>query len=199
MLRLLPILALFLAFSSGIVFAATNDAPTARSHNPVHRTTTPHTMQLVQITTPVPYEEVTARLYALLGPLNSGKVLPGATSVADLEARVASVVGSSDFMHFVEYNHGSWFQLYNANPTPRFKVYVIGNPLVAETMVRFDLRAAYNVPFRLMILENGNATKIVHQLPSSVIDLSGPEDMRSAAASLDQKLEALVDKMAAVG
>ncbi|CAK5268079.1 unnamed protein product [Mycena citricolor] len=155
-------------------------------------------MQLVQVFTPVSYDEVTSRLYSLLGPVNSAYVLIGATSLAELEARVGAVLGTSGFMHFSEIDHGAWFQLFNANPTPRFKLYVIGNPFIAETMIKFDLRAGYNVPPRLLVVQNGNGTKIVYHLPSSVIDLHGPANLTAAAAVLDQRLAALVSNITAV-
>ncbi|CAK5268088.1 unnamed protein product [Mycena citricolor] len=200
MFKLLSIparLAVIFTFCSLTACAIGKGAPTSLSHNVVHRTITPHTMQLVQVTTPVPYDEVTSRLYALLGPLNSADVLLGATSVADLQARVGAVLGSSGFMHFIEFDHGAWHQLFYSTPTPRFKIYVIGNPFIAETMVQYDLRAGYNVPPRLMILEDGNGTKIVHHLLSSVIDMSGPASLMTAAMVLDAKFEAVVNNITA--
>ncbi|CAK5283596.1 unnamed protein product [Mycena citricolor] len=190
-------LAVVFAFCSVTVLAVADAAPTSPTQNPVLRTLTAHTMQLVEVTTPVSYDEVTARLYALLGPLNSADVLHGATSVADLQERVGAVLGSSGFMHFIEFDHGAWHQLFYSTPTPRFKIYVFGNPLIAETMVQFDLRAGYNVPPRLMIIENGNGTKIVHHLLSSVIDMSGPANLTVAAAALDSRFEAVVNSITA--
>ncbi|CAK5283727.1 unnamed protein product [Mycena citricolor] len=183
-----------LLWLAGAIVAATPGPAQAasRSHDPVHWSITPHTVKLVQVTTPVDYDTVSTRLYSMIGTVNGNATLSTASSLTVLEERVAASVGSSDLIHFAEYNHGGWFQLFNANTTPRFKLFVIGNPLIADTIVKYDIRASYGVPVRVLVMENGNGTKIFYQLPSSVANMIGSEPLQTAAEGLDQTFAALV-------
>lgn len=82
--------------------------------------------------------------------------------------------------------------------TPRTVVYTLGNPSIAQTMLRHDMRAAYNIPPRLLIRERVDTpgTELVYHLPSSVVVLDDNDELRAAAELLDEKLEQLVTKVA---
>ncbi|KAJ7368243.1 hypothetical protein DFH08DRAFT_830840 [Mycena albidolilacea] len=165
------------------------------------KTVTSHTLQIVTFSTTLPFVEVTSRLDKQIGK-GAALMLPGfaggATSKEELEANVDSKVGPSGFLYFNEFNHGAWLQLFASSP--RVVVYVLGNPLVAQTMLQYDLRGAYNIPPRLLVLEkaDGTGTEVIYHLPSSVIALSDNEKLRVAAQALDSKLEALVESITAV-
>ncbi|CAK5273518.1 unnamed protein product [Mycena citricolor] len=180
------------------VTGATTIPAAPRSHNPVQRSVTPHMMEIVQVTTPVSYDDVSARLYSMVGFLDGDTYLIESPTLAVLKERVASSVGSSGLIHFAEHDHGAWFQLFFQNPTSRFKLFVIGNPVVAETMVKYDFRASYFVPVRILLLENGNGTKIFYQQPSSVMNLIGSEDLKNATEALDRKVESFIDSITTI-
>ena len=80
---------------------------------------------------------------------------------------------------------------------PTATVYTIGNPVIAETMMRHDLRAALNIPPRLLILEkaDGRGTDIIYHLPSSVMALGDNTALKAAAQILDDKVERLLTKV----
>ncbi|KAJ7744502.1 hypothetical protein DFH07DRAFT_834543 [Mycena maculata] len=122
----------------------------------------------------------------------------GSTSKEELQTRVDSAVGPSGFLFFNEYNHGAWLQFFSS--TPRVVVYVIGNPLIAQTMFQHDLRGAFNIPPRLLVLEkaDGTGTEVRYHLPSSVMVLDDNAKLRAAAEALDIKLESLVERITAV-
>jgi len=166
------------------------------------KTVTSHNLQIVTFSTTLPFAEVTSHLDKQIGK-GSALMLPGfkggATSKEQLEAHVNSTVGPSGFRYFNEFNHGAWLQLFNSS-TPRVIVYVLGNPLIAQTMLQHDLRGAYNIPPRVLVLEkaDGTGTDVVYHLPSSVIALSDNEKLRAAAEALDSKLEALVESITAI-
>ncbi|KAJ7368245.1 hypothetical protein DFH08DRAFT_830854 [Mycena albidolilacea] len=165
------------------------------------KTVTSHTLQIVTFSTTLPFAEVTSRLDKQIGK-GAALMLPGfsggATSKEELKTNVDSKVGPSGFLYFNEFNHGAWLQLFASSP--RVVVYVLGNPLVAQTMLQYDLRGAYNIPPRLLVLEkaDGTGTEVIYHLPSSVIALSDNEKLRVAAQALDSKLEALVESITAV-
>lgn len=80
---------------------------------------------------------------------------------------------------------------------------VLGNPLVAETMLQYDLTAGLFVPVELLVRErsagDGGGVDLVYVLPSSLIAGVGEKngDLLKAAKALDEKLKALVDFVAA--
>jgi hypothetical protein len=67
-------------------------------------------------------------------------------------------------------------------------------------MLQYDLRGAYNIPPRLLILEkaDGTGTDVLYHLPSSVMALNDDKMLKAAAEALDSKLEALVESITAV-
>ncbi|KAJ7507738.1 hypothetical protein B0H11DRAFT_1793368 [Mycena galericulata] len=165
------------------------------------KTITSHLLQLVTFSTTLAVAQVISRLDEEIGkPATPGKsgLLRGSTSKEELQQRVNSVIGPSGFLYFDEFNHSAWLQLYSS--TPRVVVYVIGNPLIAQTMLQFDVRGAYNIPPRLLILEkaDGTGTDVIYHLPSSVMVLSDNEMLKAAAEALDSKLESLVEKITAI-
>ena len=96
----------------------------------------------------------------------------------------------------------NWRNAYynQATPVPRTTRYILGNPLVAETMLVHDPNVALNVPPTILVLENEDkgGTQVVYYLPSSIIAVSVTgvvkAELRAAAEVLDEKLEALVKR-----
>jgi len=77
----------------------------------------------------------------------------------------------------------------------QLKRIILGNPLIAITMLEHDLRAGLAVPVELLVRElgEGKGTDLVYHLPSSVV-VGGSEDSKliEAAGRLDGKLGELV-------
>lgn len=80
-------------------------------------------------------------------------------------------------------------------------VYTIGNPLVAQGILLYDVRAGYNIPPRLMILEkaDGIGTNVIYHLPSSVMVLTDDPRLKAAAEDLDAKLEKMITEVLSDG
>jgi hypothetical protein len=72
---------------------------------------------------------------------------------------------------------------------------ILGNPLIAITMLRHDLSAGLFAPVELLVTasEEGSGTQIIYVQPSSLMCVpgTGPE-LRPAAEVLDAKLSKLV-------
>lgn len=83
--------------------------------------------------------------------------------------------------------------------TPKSVLYTIGNPLIAETIMKHDLRAGLNIPPRLLIIEkeDGCGTQVLYHLPSSVMAIGDNHALKAAAEVLDEKLEELVAEVTA--
>ncbi len=99
--------------------------------------------------------------------------------------------------YFLELNHHRWLSVYEGKHHPAIVAYTIGNPLIAQTIVKHDVRAALNIPLRLLIVENpeGPSTSIIYQLPSSVMVLVDDPELRDAAKALDSKLANLLTRI----
>lgn len=101
--------------------------------------------------------------------------------------------------YFSEIDFGALLQLHTKARPPRAVVYVIGNPLIAQSILQHSVRAAHNAPLRVLFTEtaDGAGTEVVYNLPSSVMALDDNEVLRVAAEGLDRKLEGLVERITA--
>jgi hypothetical protein len=100
--------------------------------------------------------------------------------------------------------HQQWLSLYDPKPsTPKIVSYIIGNPLIAKTMMVHDYSAGLHVPLRIHLVESlGNSDlrgcSVTWDLPSSHIAIGAVRDaeqetaLREAAEILDGKLEDLI-------
>lgn len=98
----------------------------------------------------------------------------------------------------MQFNHSNWVDVYDGAPNnPYAAVYVIGNPLIAQGIMRHDWRSAYNIPPRLLILEKADrtGTQVIYHLPSSIMALTSEDDLFAASISLDAKVQDLVTRI----
>ena len=141
-----------------------------------------------------PFGEVVASFEAALGSVEGGifrEEIENAKGPADFEKAVRSHEGSSGFMRFLTVDHGVWLKRIGLNA--KAKMYTIGNPLIAATMIKFDLQAGLNVPVRLLIYEHTatGTVRLAYDLPSSLMSRLQNKDVAAAAKKLDMKLIAL--------
>jgi uncharacterized protein (DUF302 family) len=78
---------------------------------------------------------------------------------------------------------------------------LLGNPLVAITMLRHDMKAGLSVPVELLVIEatseEGGGVDLVYHLPSALIMAGGDNpELAAAAQKLDEKLQKLVLRIA---
>lgn len=167
------------------------------------KTVSSHSFQLVNWSTPLAMPEVISRLNMELGKPAAGVSrisLQGATSKEDFQARVEKLLGPSGFMYFNE-THFGFLTLFSN--TPQAVMYVLGNPLIAQSILQHDLRVANNVPPRVLVLEkaDGTGTDIIYHLPSSVMvldDNTAAEGLKIATQALDKKLESLIERITVI-
>lgn len=145
-----------------------------------------------------PFAEVIAAFENAVGSVEEegfAKAIAAARDLADFRARAESYAGDSGFMRFLTVNHGGWLAHYGI--AAKARMYTIGNPLIAHTMIQHDLRASLNVPVRLMIYEDAvsGTVRLAYDLPSSLMSRLHNEDVKAAAKKLDAKLEALAERV----
>src|SRR5213080_1939767 len=141
-----------------------------------------------------PFEEVVNAFESAVGSVEDTgfAVLVASTkSAEEFESQVKSREGSSGFMRFLTVDHGAWLPRIGLNAKAR--MYTIGNPLIAQTMLKHDIAAGLNVPVRLMIYEDAvtRTTGLAYDLPSSLMSGLQNERVAAAAKKLDAKLIAL--------
>ena len=144
------------------------------------------------------YEELVAALLSDVGE----KPLPiddlPATIYQDWESFTAEMtrhLGPSDFMLMHLIDHGEWLK--SAGIDRKALRAIIGNPLIAITMIRHDLTAGLFAPVELLLLEEGDGSSLTYVRPSSLMVVDDNPPLRAAALALDDKLDALAAKVSA--
>src|SRR5260370_27945017 len=99
--------------------------------------------------------------------------------------------GPSGLMLFFEADHGAWMT--RVGMKARAKLYIIGNPLIARTMMEHDIGVGLNVPVRVLIYEDPHSgtCRLAYDLPSSLMTRLKDPRVTAAAKRLDQQLSAL--------
>jgi len=160
------------------------------------------------------YEEVLASLRELVNtdalqqagrlglqanPQNLEKVFgptPTEESFTDL---FRSMLGEQrDFILFYEIDHGAWLPAFGIRR--RATRWIFGNPLIAITMLRHDIRAGLFAPVELLLFEpdSGNGSTVIYDLPSSLMVVDDSPELLSAALVLDAKLQDVVSRATGV-
>ena len=140
------------------------------------------------------FEDVVAAFEAELGSVEGGDIIrrevAAATSQADFETRIRAYAGRSGFMRFLTNDHGAWMS--RVGVQAKIRAYTIGNPLVAQTMIRHDPGVGLNVPIRVLIFQTPSGeVRLAYDLPSSLMSRLHNDDVSAAALKLDAKLRAL--------
>jgi uncharacterized protein (DUF302 family) len=141
-----------------------------------------------------PFEEVVNAFESAVGSVEDTgfpALLAATKSAEEFESQVKSRESTSGFMRFLTADHGAWLARIGLNAKAR--MYTIGNPLIARTMLEHDIAAGLNVPVRLMIYEDAvsGTTRLAYDLPSSLMSGLQNEKVAGAAKKLDAKLIAL--------
>lgn len=97
--------------------------------------------------------------------------------------------------YFNEIPHSKLLR-FDGTTTPAIVVYYIGNPVIAQVILKYNPLAAYNIPPRLMVIEkpDGAGTSVHYHLPSSTMRLQGEEnspELQEELDVLDRKMEKL--------
>jgi len=96
------------------------------------------------------FAEVVAALEAAVGSVECevfDHELSEARDPSDFEARMRTHESTSSVMRFHTIDHGAWLATLGSSGQAR--MYTIGNPLIARTMIKHDLGVGLNVPVRI--------------------------------------------------
>jgi uncharacterized protein (DUF302 family) len=149
-----------------------------------------------QVATSVDFDVVLARLRTLMGRASLAEIVALAQTQMS-EAEFARVVqqgfeGESGFMLFAEIDHGGWLSKYGINR--RTVRWILGNPLIAVTMIRHDITAGLFAPVDILVTgaEDGHGATVTYVGPSSLMEIEENPPPLTAATALDAKFDALI-------
>jgi len=149
-----------------------------------------------EVTTSVGFDEVLARLRAQMGSAKVQEVVALAKTpmteaeyVREVEERF---VGESGFMLFAEIDHGGWLPKFGINR--RSVRWILGNLLIAITMIRHDITAGLFAPVELLVTEakDGHGATLTYVRPSTLMVIDENPPLLDAAKALDEKYDRLV-------
>jgi uncharacterized protein (DUF302 family) len=144
------------------------------------------------------FDELVSALLADVGekPLMIDDLPAKFDSWESYKAEVESHVGPSGFILFAVMNHGAWIK--KVQIQKKVLRVVIGNPLLAITMLRHDLTAGLFAPVELILIEeDDDQSSLTYVRPSSLMVVETNEPLLAAARELDAKLQALAAKVTA--
>src|SRR5690349_7380931 len=141
-------------------------------------------------------EEVLLNLRNVVGttiiPQGNSQEAGSVPTREQFEHVIGSQVGGSGFTLFFEINYGQWLPLFGIER--KVVRWILGNPLLAITMIRHDITASLFAPVELLLVENtpGDGSTVIYNLPSSLMVIEPNPALEAAAKELDRKLMLLV-------
>lgn len=150
----------------------------------------------VEVATSVGFDEVLTRLRAQMGRADVQELVALAREpvteaeyIREVETRF---VGRSGFMLFAEIDHGGWLPKFGVNR--RTVRWILGNPLIAVTMIRHDITAGLFAPVELLVTEaeDRQGTALTYVRPSTLMVIADNMPLLVAAKALDEKFDNLV-------
>ncbi|BBZ73879.1 DUF302 domain-containing protein [Mycobacterium paraseoulense] len=141
------------------------------------------------------HDEVLAALLADIGerPVPINDIAAATDDWAAYRQRVETHVGPSGFMLFGAFDHGAWIT--KAGIDRKVVRVILGNPLIAITMLRHDVTAGLFAPVELLIADEGAGSSLTYVKPSSLMVVAPNPELLEAATDLDAKLAALAEKV----
>ena len=142
------------------------------------------------------YDELRAALLADIGeqPVPINDIATSSGDWSSYQERVEHYVGPSGFMLFGLFDHGAWIT--EAGIDRKVLRVILGNPLIAVTMLRHDVTAGLFAPVEVLLLdEDDDRSSLTYVKPSSLMVVGPNPELLRAAQQLDAKLAALAEKV----
>ena len=142
------------------------------------------------------YDELVAALLADIGdkPVAINDFATASDSWDSYRERVEPHVGPSGFMLFNLVDHGGWIT--KAGIDRKALRVILGNPLIAITMLRHDVTAGLFAPVEMLLVDEGEGrSSLTYVKPSSLMVVEPNPELLNAAEELDAKLASLATKV----
>lgn len=116
---------------------------------------------------------------------------------AKLKSYLDLIAGELGLMILGTVPHGRFYRLLGDGP-PRAQMFLIGNPLIALTMMRVHAEAGVYAPLRVMFSGDGpSRTVITYDRPSRMFGQWQEPVFQQTGQVLDQKMETLIRRLTA--
>ncbi len=139
------------------------------------------------------FENFTQNIETTLGRFDASLYQSLESDPAEAQRQLEQATGEEGLMLFNIQDHGKLLHLVDAPRKAR--QYVLGNPLIAITMTRHDIRAGLYAPLRLLVYEaEDHSTRVDYDLPSSLFGQFDDPQVTTVAESLDKKLTNLIQR-----
>ena len=141
------------------------------------------------------YDELLAALLSDIGeqPVSLDDMVRTSSDWESFQRDVEPLCGPSGFMLFGLIDHGAWIT--KAGIERKVMRVILGNPLIAITMLRHDVTAGLFAPVELLLVDEGDGSGLTYVKPSSLMVVEPNPELLSAAEELDAKLAALATKV----
>jgi uncharacterized protein (DUF302 family) len=97
-------------------------------------------------------------------------------------------------MLFALFDHGAWIK--KAGIDRKVLRVIFGNPMIAITMLRHDVKAGLFAPVEALVADEGDGrSSLTYVKPSSLMVIEPNPQLLSAAEELDAKVAALAAKV----
>jgi uncharacterized protein (DUF302 family) len=142
----------------------------------------------------VAFDDFTRELERLAGRFDP-QPLQQSVDAASARASIEGMEGEQGLMIFGKQDHGRLLTLHG-QPQKAFR-YHIGNPLVAFSMTRHDIRAALYAPLSVLVYAiDAQTTRVEFDQPSTLFGRFGVPEVTRVGLQLDEKLTVLIEKAA---
>ncbi len=103
-------------------------------------------------------------------------------------------VGESGFMLFAEFDHGAWLSRFGVRR--QVLRWILGNPLIAVTMLRHDVTAGLFAPVEILLTDRQpeGGSSVTYLKPSTL--MGSNSQVLEAARELDEKLASFITRAA---
>ena len=142
------------------------------------------------------YDEVLAALLSDIGrePVSLDDAVMASSDWESYRQDVELYVGPSGFMLFKLFDHGAWIR--RAGIDRKVLRVILGNPLIAITMLRHDVTAGLFAPVEVLLVDEGEGhSSLTYVKPSSLMVVEHNPELLAAAEQLDAKLASLATKV----
>jgi hypothetical protein len=164
---------------------------------PSHAVSTPYTSVRVDVATRLSYEKLLENFNAQVPQINLaayGALVARKAPWSEVAAEAKRQAGPVGFVWFEQLSSCAVFDL-APGFSSKCSVYTVGDPALAETMVRYDTRAVVYLPTKFLLYSDTKGRgHVVYVLPSSSIGALKPS-RRAQARKVDRRFKNLVDRI----
>jgi uncharacterized protein (DUF302 family) len=122
----------------------------------------------------------------LLDPLLTLRLVLDQATWHEVEAQVNRAVGPTGFVALARLDQGALFSL-GGDPV-QATLYLVGNPVVARTILAVEPAAGLYAPFRVAIYRDATGAHVTYDQPSSAFASLGSDVIDAIARELDEKI-----------